>query len=107
MPPRKRSRVGRRCRRARARWMECMRTVGSLLAAMLLAWPAAAQQPPDVRKYVLTLEIPDTGNAIKALATVDFVRRAGSDTLVLNLVGMTVDKVVQYRSEEHTSELQS
>ena len=76
--------------------MECMRTVGSLLAAMLLAWPAAAQQPPDVRKYVLTLEIPDTGNAIKALATVDFVRRAGSDTLVLNLVGMTVDKVVQY-----------
>jgi aminopeptidase N len=63
---------------------------------MLLSGAAVAQQPFDVRKYVVTLEVPDTGNVIEALTTVDFVRRARSDTLTLSLVGMTVDNVVQY-----------
>jgi aminopeptidase N len=73
-----------------------MRTVGSLLWALLLVGPAVGQQPFNAKKYVVTLEIPDTGNAIEALVTMDFVRRPGSDTLVLNLVGMTVDRVLQY-----------
>jgi aminopeptidase N len=67
-----------------------------MLAALLLSGAAAAQQRFDAKKYSVTFAIPDTGSAIEARATVDFVRRAGSDTLMLNLVGMTVDKVVQY-----------
>src|SRR5256885_1540206 len=76
--------------------MGCMRTGASLLVAVLLVGPAAAQQPFDAKKYVVTLEIPNTGNLIEALATVDFVRRAGSDTLVLSLIDMNVDQVIQY-----------
>ena len=72
-----------------------MRTVGRLLAALLLATPAIAQRSrADARIYLFTLHIPDTGSVVTGLAWVTIRRAAGaSDTMRLNLVGMQVDSV--------------
>ncbi len=72
-----------------------------MLAAILaaVASRAGAQQPTprpslDVTAYTFQVVLPDTDGAISAEATLTFVRPAGApDTLVLDLVGMTVDSV--------------
>ncbi len=73
-----------------------MRTVGSLLAAMLLSWPAVAQQGGiDVKIYHLFITIPDSGSAIRGQTWVTFERRVpGDSVLTLDFVGMNVDSVV-------------
>jgi len=71
-----------------------MRTVGSLLAALLLSGPAVAQQGIDVQTYGVRITLPDSGRAIQGQAVVRFVRRTTADSvLALDLVGMTVDSV--------------
>ena len=71
-----------------------MRTVASLLAMMLLSWPAAAQQRKvDALSYSYTLSIPDTGSVITGFAWVMVKMRQASDTIRLDLVGMEVDSV--------------
>ena len=47
----------------------------------------------DVTHYAFTVRLPKTGNAIEGRATINAMRRASVDTLVLDLVGMTVDSV--------------
>lgn len=73
-----------------------------MLAALAAGVPAARAQSlsapgrsaPDVVAYAFQIVLPDTGNVIAARATVEFRRPAGApDTLVLDLVGMTVDSV--------------
>jgi aminopeptidase N len=74
--------------------MECMRTVGSLLAAVLLVGPASDQQPKvDALTYLYTLSIPDTGSMITGLAWVTVRMTGASDSIRLDLVGMQVDSV--------------
>jgi len=75
--------------------MGCMRTVGSLLAALLLSRPAAAQQGGiDVKGYMVRITLSDSGHAIHGEELVRFVRQASVDSvLALDLVGMTVDSV--------------
>jgi aminopeptidase N len=69
-----------------------MRSVPLLL--ILLAAPLAAQQPRfDVLDYHFTLDLPDTGKRIVALAELTVVKRGGADSLALDLVGMTVVRV--------------
>src|SRR5882672_5103766 len=76
--------------------MECMRTVGSLLVAVLLSVPAAAQRGwIDVKNYYFSVTIPDSGSTIRGMTGLHFERRAPEDSvLTLNLVGMTVDSVL-------------
>ena len=75
--------------------MECMRTVASLVVALLLAWPAAAQQGGiDVKSYMVHITLPDSGSPMRGEALVRFGRHAPVDSvLALDLVGMTVDSV--------------
>ena len=74
--------------------MECMRTVGSVLVALLLSAPAAAQGGIDVKSYMVRVTLPDSGGAIRGEELVRFVRQASVDSvLALDLVGMTVDSV--------------
>jgi len=73
--------------------MGCMRTVGRALVALLLAAPAAGQQPRvDALAYSYAVSIPDTGSVVTVLAWVT-VRMEVSDTIRLDLVGMQVDSV--------------
>lgn len=48
----------------------------------------------DVTSYAFALTLPRTGSAIEARATVRFLRRASVDTLVLDLLKLTVDSVL-------------
>jgi aminopeptidase N len=70
------------------------------LAALLVASTARAQQPGvDVQAYHFRIDLPDTGNAIRGWASVFFdTQRGYDDTLRLDLVGMTVDRVVGMRT---------
>ena len=71
-----------------------MRTVGSLLAALLLAAPGAGQQPRvNALSYLYTVTVPDTGSVITGLAWVMVRMTEASDTIRLDLVGMQVDSV--------------
>ena len=73
-----------------------MRTVGSLLVALLLSESAVAQRGGiDVKSYHLGITIPDSGRGIRGQAWVSFERSVpGDSVLTLNLVGMNVDEVV-------------
>jgi len=73
-----------------------MRTVGSLLAALFLSLPAAAQRGGiDVKDYLFSITIPDSGSAIRGHTGLYFERRVPEDSvLTLDLVGMTVDSVL-------------
>ena len=74
--------------------MECMRTVGSLLAALLFGAPAAGQQRGiDVQHYDFLVALPDSGSVIQARAWIVFRRSPGADTIDLQLVDMSVDSV--------------
>jgi len=76
--------------------MGFMRTVGSLLAMLLLARVAAAQRGGiDVKSYSLVITIPDSGRAIRGQTWVSFERSVpGDSVLTLDLVGMDVESVV-------------
>ena len=76
--------------------MECMRTVGSVLAALLLSGPAVAQHGGiDVKGYWFMVTLPDSGRTIRGETVVHFERRVpGDSVLALDLVGMTVDSVM-------------
>jgi aminopeptidase N len=73
-----------------------MRTVASLLAAVLLSAPAPAQRGGiDVKNYWFSVTIPDSGRDIRGNAVIAIARRGPADTvLALNLVGMNVDTVM-------------
>ena len=61
---------------------------------LLLAPGVAAQRPaPSVTGYRVTLELPASGDTIVAAARVAFSRAPEADTLVLNLVGLSIDGV--------------
>ena len=75
-----------------------MRTAGSVLAALLLAGPAAGQRGIDVQHYRFVIAFPDSGTDVRGEATIVF-RRSDIDTLTLNLVGMTVDSVFVLRHQ--------
>src|ERR1041384_3924872 len=72
-----------------------MRTVASLLTALLLPGPAAAQRGGiDTKDYLFSITIPDSGSAIRGHTNLHFERRVPQDSvLTLDLVGMTVDSV--------------
>ena len=76
--------------------MECMRTVASLLATLLLAASGEAQQRGiDVKWYGVDLTLPDSGCDIRGNAVIAIARRGPADSvLALNLVGMNVDTVM-------------
>jgi aminopeptidase N len=81
--------------------MGCMRTVGSVVVALLLAWQATPQQRGiDVKNYWFMITLPDSGREIRGEAGVHFERRIPADSvLTLDLVAMTVDSVaVLYRT---------
>src|SRR6266550_6742483 len=73
-----------------------MRTVGSLLAALLVSASGEAQQRGiDVKWYEFYLTLPDSGRDIRGNAVIAIARRGPADTvLALNLVGMNVDTVM-------------
>jgi len=74
--------------------------MGGRAAAMLLMCAsgvtgvAAQELRPDIVRYQFRLTIPDTGSSIRSEAVVSFRNLVG-DTLQLDLVGMTVDRVQQ------------
>ena len=79
-----------------------MRTVGRALVALLLAAPAAGQQPKvDAVAYFYKLSIPDTGSVVTGFAGVVVRMTEASDTIRLDLVGMDVDSV--WRTEGYDS----
>jgi aminopeptidase N len=70
---------------------------GSLIAGFgaLFARPAAAQATPyrpgfHVRNYDITIDVPDSGSKIHADATLTVERTAARDTLMLDLLDLTV-----------------
>ena len=69
-------------------------------AALLLAAPTLAAQRTrpnpalDVLHYAFALTLPDSGAHVSGVATIRVARRAPSDTLALNLVGLDVDSVL-------------
>jgi len=75
--------------------MGCMRTVGSMLAALLVSGPAVAQRSGiDVKSYWFFVTLPDSGREIHVAAVVTFEHQVPGDSVfALNLVGMTIDSV--------------
>ncbi len=66
----------------------------AVLALFLAVAPLGAQQAAfHVANYDLTIELPDTGKVIVGHADLTVVRRARADTLVLDLLDLTVSKV--------------
>ena len=74
----------------------------SIAALSTLAAPqrAATQEPRpyrpafDVVDYALTIDLPDTGATIRANALLSVTRTGKSDTLTLDLLDLTVDRVM-------------
>src|SRR5258705_7309242 len=77
-----------------------MRTVSSLLAAVVLSLPAAAKQRGvDVRSYEVGIVIPDSGRSVTAWAAITFRRvPSNDDTRRVDLVGLSVGSVRESRS---------
>lgn len=76
------------------------RHVGLGLAFVLLANSGTGQSSAprglggiDVLDYQISLSLPDRGNRISGVARLVFLRTRPTDTLVLDLVGMSVDQV--------------
>jgi aminopeptidase N len=73
--------------------------VAVLVAALLVATDVGAQvnrpyRPAfDVSDYVIAIDIPDSGATIHANATLTVARTARSDTLTLDLLDLTVNRV--------------
>ena len=66
--------------------------LAGLLAALILVGPLAAQTI-NVRGYLFTVTLPDSGDRIQGLAGVLLGPKPVADTIRLDLVGMTVDDV--------------
>lgn len=65
-----------------------------ILAALLAAAPLAAQQAEfHVANYDMTLDLPDTGKVIAGREVLSVVRMAKADTLVLDLLDLSVTRV--------------
>ena len=78
----------------RAATLAAVLAAGASLAARAQSPARSPQAPLDVVAYRFQIALPDTGRVIAAQATVEFLRPAGApDTLILDLVGMTVDSV--------------
>jgi len=77
-----------------------LRKALGLLAGILCTRALAAQQPGvDVQAYHFRIDLPDTGRVIRGWASVFFTTGAGfDDTLRLDLVGMSVDRVYDLHS---------
>lgn len=71
-------------------------TLAAACALAALTGAARAQQRGiDVQNYHFSVILPDTGAMIRVSATISFRREPGAgDTLALDLVGMTMDSVV-------------
>src|SRR5215510_1736495 len=70
-----------------------MRTVGSLLCAVLVSRSLVGQaRRVDAQLYAITVNIPDTGSTISVTAGV-FLRAFEYDTIRLHLEGMRIDSV--------------
>jgi aminopeptidase N len=66
----------------------------ALIAASAPAQTSPGRPGPDVRSYHFTIELPDSGREIRGSAAIVLVRAGqGSDTLRLDIVGMSVDSV--------------
>src|ERR1051326_8351751 len=72
----------------------------SIVALSHLASRAAPAQEPrpyrpafDVLDYALTIDLPDTGATIRANAVLSVTRKGKTDTLVLDLLDLDVDRV--------------
>jgi aminopeptidase N len=71
--------------------MECMRTVGRVLAAFGLFAAPLVGQSVNVISYHFRLTLPDTGSLVQGFAGITVQWRAGTaDTLRLDLIGMNV-----------------
>jgi aminopeptidase N len=79
-----------------------LRTAVSVAALVMpaMSWTVAAQEPRpyrpdfDVVDYALTIDLPDTGATIHANALLAVTRTGKSDTLTLDLLDLTVDRVL-------------
>ncbi|HEV8409500.1 MAG TPA: M1 family metallopeptidase [Gemmatimonadaceae bacterium] len=81
---------------------------GSALAfaLFLVAAPLGAQQAAfHVSDYNLALQLRDTGSVISGTASLTVVRRARSDTLVLDLLDLKVDRVMHFTKDPIPTEL--
>ncbi len=67
--------------------------LGGLLAALMPAGRLAAQQTINVRGYLFLLTLPDSGDGIRAAAGIVLGPKPVTDTIRLDLIGMTVDSV--------------
>ncbi|MFI5232710.1 MAG: M1 family metallopeptidase [Gemmatimonadales bacterium] len=77
-----------------------------LVAAFLAAAPLSAQQAAfHVTNYDLLLTLPDTGRVIGGVAALTVVRRARSDTLVLDLLDLKVERVLHVTKDPTPTEL--
>src|SRR5258705_2613441 len=80
--------------------MGCMRTVGRVLVALLLARPAAAQNGIRVHRYEFNITISATDSSIAGRALIQLHGPPGPrDTMGLNLVAMQVDAVTSLGSQ--------
>jgi len=77
-----------------------LRPLRRLIVPALVAWTnlAAQERRPyrpafDVVDYTLTIDLPDTGATIRANALVSVTRTGKSDTLLLDLLDLGVDRV--------------
>jgi aminopeptidase N len=67
----------------------------ALIVAAFIAAPLSAQQAAfHVANYDLTLDLPDTGKTIVGRAELKVVRKAPADTLVLDLLDLSVKQVL-------------
>ena len=77
-----------------------VRRVRMLALALLLAAPRLGAQSAlpdsefDVLHYRFALTLPDSGVRFHGVATITVARRSPADTLMLNLVGLSVDSVL-------------
>lgn len=65
------------------------------IAALLATAPLGAQQAAfHIANYDITVDLPDTGRTIEGRAALTVVRKANADTLVLDLLDLSVNQVL-------------
>jgi aminopeptidase N len=79
---------------ARVRALAQCAVVVAVLARLVGAQQPRPYRPAfDVSDYAITIDLPDTGATIRASATLTVARTARADTLVLDLLDLTVNRV--------------
>lgn len=72
----------------------CALTVGAVGARSVSAQQIRPYRPAfDVQDYAITIDLPDTGSTIHANTVITVMRTAKADTLVLDLLDLTVNSV--------------